>query len=85
METVCGFLKVMVFLIWKDMLGILWARDLSSQVRKAIKNKGVCYPLRINYLGLNPFVRKEISLLPKIKGPLIYKRGGSVYQGFFEE
>jgi hypothetical protein len=56
-------------MIWKDMLWILWAQDLLSQVRKAIKNKGVCYPLRISYLGLNPFVTKEINLLAKIKGP----------------
>jgi hypothetical protein len=46
---------------------------------KAIKNKVVCYPLRISYLGLNPFVRKEINLLAKIKGPLSYKGGSSVY------
>jgi hypothetical protein len=61
------------------MLGILWAQDLLSQVRKAIKNKGVCYPLRISYLGLNLLVRKEINLLAKIKGLLIYKGGSSVY------
>jgi hypothetical protein len=47
--------------------------------RKAIKNKGVCYPLRISHLGLNLFVRKEINLLVKIKGLLIYKGGSSVY------
>jgi hypothetical protein len=61
------------------MLGILWAQDLLSQVRKAIKNKGVCYPLRISYLGLNLLVRKEINLLAKRKGLLIYKGGSSVY------
>jgi hypothetical protein len=44
------------------------------------KNKGVCYPFSISYSGLNPFIRKEINLLAKKRGPLSYKGGSSMYQ-----
>jgi hypothetical protein len=38
-------------------------QDLLSQVRNAIKNKGVCYPLKISYPGLTRLLGRRSGLL----------------------
>jgi hypothetical protein len=37
--------------------------DLLSQVRNAIKNNGICYPLRISYMGLTCLLGSRSGML----------------------